>query len=138
MRGHSADLQRLSAQLITAQEEERRTIARELHDEVGQALTAIKVELAVAQRTIEAAGGAGALVAPRARSPKARCTRSAICPTCCTRPCSTTSACRRPIDGYVREFGKRHGIRVEFCTEQHGRAAPAEPKPPPTASSRRR
>lgn len=44
------DLQRLSARLVTAQEEERRTIARELHDEVGQALTAIKVELAVAGR----------------------------------------------------------------------------------------
>ena len=50
------DLQRLSSQLLTAQEEERRSIARELHDEVGQVLTAIKVELAVAQRSVEAAG----------------------------------------------------------------------------------
>ena len=50
------DLQRLSAKLISIQEEERRTIARELHDEVGQVLTAIKMELSVAQRTIEAAG----------------------------------------------------------------------------------
>ena len=48
------DLERLSASLVTAQEEERRAIARELHDEVGQVLTAIKVELAVAART---AGG---------------------------------------------------------------------------------
>ena len=47
---NTRDLQRLSAKLITAQEEERRSIARELHDEVGQVLTAIKVELAVAQR----------------------------------------------------------------------------------------
>ena len=45
------DLQLLSAKLLTAQEEERRSLARELHDEVGQALTAIKVEIAVAQRT---------------------------------------------------------------------------------------
>ena len=50
-------LQRLSAKLITAQEEERRNIARELHDEVGQVLTAIKVELALAQSAIEASGG---------------------------------------------------------------------------------
>jgi signal transduction histidine kinase len=51
------DLQRLSSQLLTAQEEERRSIARELHDEVGQVLTAIKVELSLAQHAIEAAGG---------------------------------------------------------------------------------
>lgn len=49
----TSDLQRLSARLATAQEDERRTIARELHDEVGQALTAIKVEIALAQRTTE-------------------------------------------------------------------------------------
>ncbi len=45
---NTRDLQRLSARLVNVQEEERRTIARELHDEVGQALTAIKVELSVA------------------------------------------------------------------------------------------
>jgi signal transduction histidine kinase len=47
---NTRDLQRLSARLVHAQEEERRTIARELHDEIGQALTAIKVELALATR----------------------------------------------------------------------------------------
>jgi signal transduction histidine kinase len=48
---NTRELQHLSAKLLNAQEEERRTIARELHDEVGQALLAIKVELAVAHRT---------------------------------------------------------------------------------------
>lgn len=46
------DLQRLSSRLVYAQEEERRTIARELHDEIGQALTAVKLELTVASRNL--------------------------------------------------------------------------------------
>jgi signal transduction histidine kinase len=48
------DLERLSARLVNAQEEERRSLARELHDAVGQALTAIKMEMGVALRGVEA------------------------------------------------------------------------------------
>jgi signal transduction histidine kinase len=51
------DLQELSAKLVSVQEQERRQIARELHDEIGQALTAVKVELALAQRAINSAEG---------------------------------------------------------------------------------
>lgn len=52
----SRELHETANKLIGAQEEERRTIARELHDEVGQVLTAIKVELSVAERSIVASG----------------------------------------------------------------------------------
>lgn len=45
------DLERLSARLVDAQEQERRTLARELHDEVGQALTAVKMDIAIALRS---------------------------------------------------------------------------------------
>jgi signal transduction histidine kinase len=49
----TGELQDLSAKLLNLQEEERRHIAHELHDEIGQALTAVKVELAYAQRAID-------------------------------------------------------------------------------------
>ena len=42
-------LQRLSRRLIEAQETERTHIARELHDEIGQALTAVKISLQAAE-----------------------------------------------------------------------------------------
>jgi signal transduction histidine kinase len=52
-RRNQEDLERLSARLVDAQEQERRSLARELHDEVGQALTAIKMSVGVALRSPE-------------------------------------------------------------------------------------
>jgi signal transduction histidine kinase len=45
------DLQELSARLVRTQEEERRMLARELHDEVGQSLSAIMMEAGNAELT---------------------------------------------------------------------------------------
>jgi PAS domain S-box-containing protein len=45
----------LSHRLLTAQEEERRRLAVELHDELGQVLTAVKINLASLQRLPAAA-----------------------------------------------------------------------------------
>lgn len=44
------ELQRLSANQVDAREAERRHIAREMHDELGQRLTALKMELACLAR----------------------------------------------------------------------------------------
>lgn len=50
------ELHDATVKLIGAQEDERRVIARELHDEVGQVLTALQVELGLAHRRLTAAG----------------------------------------------------------------------------------
>jgi signal transduction histidine kinase len=48
-------LQQLSARLVDAQETERRAISRELHDEVGQALGALLVDIGRLSTTLSGA-----------------------------------------------------------------------------------
>src|SRR5439155_5355852 len=48
-------LEQLTEMLLTAQEEERRRIARELHDDAGQALTAARISLDLGGHTEESA-----------------------------------------------------------------------------------
>ena len=44
-------LQKLSSRLMQVQEEERSRLARDLHDEVGQLLTALKIDLQEVQHS---------------------------------------------------------------------------------------
>ena len=61
----TAELEQLTRLLLRAQEEERRRIARELHDEAGQALTALKIELDLEGRKDASALAARALAQVR-------------------------------------------------------------------------
>jgi signal transduction histidine kinase len=49
------EMRHLSQRLVQAQEDERRRLARELHDEIGQMLTALRMELGKADRGRSAA-----------------------------------------------------------------------------------
>lgn len=51
-----ASMRQLSQQLVKTQEAERKNLSRELHDHVGQMLTALRMELGTAERSRGAAG----------------------------------------------------------------------------------
>jgi signal transduction histidine kinase len=117
---NSTQLRLLSAKLITAQEEERQSIARELHDEVGQVLTAIKVELAVAQRRIALSDGAPELldevqVIADAALHSVRDLSHLLHPALLD-----DLGLPAAVDWYLRAFSKRHAIKTQL--EQEGRA----------------
>ncbi len=114
---NARELQQLSAKLITAQEEERRSIARELHDEVGQVLTAIKVELAVAQRQIEANGGPPHLL-DDSRSVVEGALATVRDLSHLLHPALLDDlGLPAAVDWYLKSFGVRHGLRVDLLQE---------------------
>lgn len=120
------DLERLSARLVTAQEEERRSLARELHDAVGQALTAIKMEMGVAMR------GLGPDSRSRASLEEARSlTENTL------QSVRDLSQLLHPsmlddfglpdaLRGFLKSFSKRTGIRAQLVTERMDDRLPSD------------
>ncbi len=114
----SNDLQRLSAKLVSVQEDERRTIARELHDEVGQVLTAIKMELSLAQRKIERNGGPRDLLGDAQRITDGALHTVRDLSHLLHPAVLDDLGLPAAIDSTLREFGARHGIQVELLHDR--------------------
>ena len=76
------DGERMRLAAVLLEEAERRHIAKELHDEVGQSLTALKLRLQVAE-------GSEQVVQARVARRRAAARACRICRSICGRPCST-------------------------------------------------
>lgn len=107
-------LQRLSSELIRVREDERRVIARELHDEIGQLLTAAKFELVVAQNTVSEHGGP-ANVLDDARPIVERALHAVRDLSHMLHPAVLDDlGLSAAVDLHIKEFRRRHAIAVEL------------------------
>jgi signal transduction histidine kinase len=116
-RQHKRDLQRLSADLVRAQEGERRTIARDLHDEIGQALMTIKLDLGTVERSAQVSGAAAqSLAEARSTTDEAiqtvRNLSQLLHP-----PMLDDFGLAVTVNAYVRSFSQRTRIRADLVLD---------------------
>ena len=120
-----AELRRASASLLRAAETERLRIARELHDETGQVLTAIKLELAELERLV-AGSPAGTEAARRAADLAGRALESIRATARGLRPAVLDDLGFVPaLRTLAEEFAGRTGVTVDL------QAAPLARNPGP-------
>jgi len=117
------DLERLSARLVDVQEQERRTLARELHDEVGQALTAVKMDIGIALRAEVDARVRSAL--EEARDLSENTLRSVRDMSQLLHPSALDDfGLPATLTAYLRNFSHRTGIRAQLAETMETRLAP--------------
>ena len=121
-----ARLQRLARQVVTAQEEERHHLSRALHDEAGQALTALKISLNLIAQDLppqfDSLGGRIADAASLADSTMEGIRRLAqdLRP-----PALDTVGLNPTLGGYCQDFATRTHLAIDY----HGVTLPALPEP---------
>lgn len=108
-------LAKLSRQVLEAQEEERARVSRDLHDELGQLLTAVRLELAMAERSAGQGAAASIQSAQQAVHQAAEEVRR-ICQG--LRPPLLDDLGLEPaVRWLVEEFQKRTGVAVKLHVE---------------------
>lgn len=123
-RNHKRELQRLSGELVHAQENERRTIGRDLHDEIGQALMTIKLDLGAIERSGQVSGATADALA-EARSTTDHAIQSVRDLTQLLHPAVLDQfGLAVTLEAYVRSFSQRTGIETALVQDRmEGRIA---------------
>jgi signal transduction histidine kinase len=121
------DLQELSAKLLRAQENERRTLARELHDEIGQSLSAILMDAESAECAADAAEAREHLSALRGLAEKT--VNQVRDLALLLRPSMLDDFGLVPaLNWYAREMSKRTGLNVVLSADDEADDLPDEHK----------
>ena len=120
------ELRRLSGRLVQAQEDERRTIARELHDEIGQALTAVDVDLAIVESRVGTDGRAAEAIA-EARTVAQHALSGVRDLSQLLRPSMLDDfGLPDTLRWYLRKFSDRTGVRTELVDDHLSERLPID------------
>jgi signal transduction histidine kinase len=111
-------MRQLSQQLVATQEEERKKLSRELHDHVGQMLTALRMELGRIDRVRSVQDGRVAGAVAECRSLVDNMVRTVRDLALGLRPSMLDDFGLQPaLEWHVRDFGRRYGVPVELTME---------------------
>lgn len=109
------EMRQLSQQLVAAQEEERKKLTRELHDHVGQMLTALRMEVGRADRARTSGDGAAAGALTEAKRLIDTILRSVRDLVMGLRPSMLDDFGLQPaLEWHVRDFRRRYNIAVDL------------------------
>jgi signal transduction histidine kinase len=119
------ELQQLSMRLIEIQEEERGRLSRELHDEIGQILTAVRIEISRSLPAACAASPEAAERLARARELMERAVKTVRNISLLLRPSALDDFGLIPaLQWQIEDFSRRSGIRCEFIEQGVADALP--------------
>jgi signal transduction histidine kinase len=108
-------IQELAKQVVFAQEEERHRVSRELHDEAGQALTALKLGLTLIQNELPAEAEAlrrkltEAVALADVTTDRIRLLAHGLRP-----PALDTVGLNLTLEAFCRDFAKRTQMRIQY------------------------
>ena len=112
------EMRLLSQQLVAAQEEERKKLTRELHDHVGQMLTALRMEIGRADRSRHASEGLTGQALSEAKRLLDTILRSVRDLVMGLRPSMLDDFGLQPaLEWHVRDFRRRFNVPVDLRLE---------------------
>ena len=112
------ELQQLSARLLEVEEEGRRRLSRELHDEIGQTLALLQIEISHAQAMLAAQPAAARERLQRARELAERTVQTVRNISVLLRPALLDDLGLVPaLQFQLEDFLRRSGIACEFVEE---------------------
>jgi PAS domain S-box-containing protein len=126
-RGYAADVRRLMNRLVATQESERRRVAGELHDLIGQNLTALGIDLTTLKQKLVSSGATADSRIDAMRATVEQTIDAIRGVMTDLRPPALEEFGLTPaLRGYAAEFSERTGIKASFSFSGRDTRLPAE------------